>query len=317
MSNTIKNLLNKFAVSNVSRKSVDSQFKILLETLKGENLVDLANETSKLTANIAVRDEGYIKLQADLLKWIKGSKSQSTSRNKVSTISDYVADVLAHIEENIVPDLQYEINSRLGSDNYISAMKYDTFYVVRLVELCDFAVNYSALLLHYVLKMNTDEEVLSRNGSVTEINKVTYKRLNHYLFQYLNVCECLLNISNMKSKFQEIPPTLISSDEITSFGATTHNANTIDPFKLGFIGVAWNPAYYIGKWLADRDHTNHLERQERANVIRIRLNYLKSVQADRADPNSERRINALESELSKLEYAILKYEESLWESTNG
>lgn len=317
MSNTIKNLLNKFAVSNVSRKSVDSQFKILLETLKGENLVDLANETSKLTANIAVHDEGYIKLQADLLKWIKGSKSQSTSRNKVSTISDYVADVLAHIEENIVPDLQYEINSRLGSDNYISAMKYDTFYVVRLVELCDFAVNYSALLLHYVLKMNTDEEVLSRNGSVTEINKVTYKRLNHYLFQYLNVCECLLNISNMKSKFQEIPPTLISSDEITSFGATTHNANTIDPFKLGFIGVAWNPAYYIGKWLADRDHTNHLERQERANVIRIRLNYLKSVQADRADPNSERRINALESELSKLEYAILKYEESLWESTNG
>lgn len=317
MSNTIKNLLNKFAVSNVSRKSVDSQFKILLETLKGENLVDLANETSKLTANIAVRDEGYIKLQADLLKWIKGSKSQSTSRNKVSTISDYVADVLAHIEENIVPDLQYEINSRLGSDNYISAMKYDTFYVVRLVELCDFAVNYSALLLHYVLKMNTDEEVLSRNGRVTEINKVTYKRLNHYLFQYLNVCECLLNISNMKSKFQEIPPTLISSDEITSFGATTHNANTIDPFKLGFIGVAWNPAYYIGKWLADRDHTNHLERQERANVIRIRLNYLKSVQADRADPNSERRINALESELSKLEYAILKYEESLWESTNG
>lgn len=317
MSNTIKNLLNKFAVSNVSRKSVDSQFKILLETLKGENLVDLANETSKLTANIAVRDEGYIKLQADLLKWIKGSKSQSASRNKVSTISDYVADVLAHIEESIVPDLQYEINSRLGSDNYISAMKYDTFYVVRLVELCDFAVNYSALLLHYVLKMNTDEEVLSRNGRVTEINKVTYKRLNHYLFQYLNVCECLLNISNMKSKFQEIPPTLISSDEITSFGATTHNANTIDPFKLGFIGVAWNPAYYIGKWLADRDHTNHLERQERANVIRIRLNYLKSVQADRADPNSERRINALESELSKLEYAILKYEESLWESTNG
>lgn len=317
MSNTIKNLLNKFAVSNVSRKSVDSQFKILLETLKGENLVDLANETSKLTANITVRDEGYLKLQADLLKWIKGSKSQSTSRNKVSTISDYVADVLAHIEESIVPDLQYEINSRLGSDNYISAMKYDTFYVVRLVELCDFAVNYSALLLHYVLKMNTDEEVLSRNGSVTEINKVTYKRLNHYLFQYLNVCECLLNISNMKSKFQEIPPTLISSDEITSFGATTHNANTIDPFKLGFIGVAWNPAYYIGKWLADRDHTNHLERQERANVIRIRLNYLKSVQADRADPNSERRINALESELSKLEYAILKYEESLWESTNG
>lgn len=317
MSNPIKNLLNKFSVANVSRKSVDAQFKIMLETLKGENLVDLAEATSKLTANINVRDENYIKLQSDLAKWIRDSKHQLPLHSKSLTISDFVVDVLAHIEKNIVPDLQYEINSRLGSDNYVSAMKYDTFYVMRLVELCDFAVNYSAMLLHYVLKMNTDEEVLSRNGEVTEMSKVAYKRLNHYLFQYLNVCECLLKIRNMKTTFQEIPPTLISSDDITSFGATTHNANTIDPFKLGFIGVAWNPAYYIGKWMAERENNSHLERQERANVIRIRLNYLKDIQADRADPNKERRIVMLETELAKLEYAILKYEESLWENTNG
>lgn len=317
MSNLIKNLLNKFTVSNVTRKSVDGQFKIMLETLKGENLVDLANETSKLTANINVRDEDYIKLQSDMMKWIKDTKTIAARHGKAISISEYIAEVVGHIESVIVPDLQYEINARLGSDNYVSAMKYDTFYVVRLVELCDFAVNYSALLLHYVLKINTDEEILSRNGSVSEVSKVTWKRLNHYLFQYLNVCECLLNIRNMKVKFNEIPPTLISSDDITSFGITTHNANGIDPFKLGFIGVAWNPAYYIGKWMAERENNNHLERQERANVIRIRLNYLKGVQADRPDPKVERRINLLETDLSKLEYAILKYEESLWENGNG
>lgn len=313
MKNNIKMLLNKFSVDNVQRKEVKEQFELMLETLKGGDLVNLAAVSNQLTGGITVRDEVYLKLQSDLLRWVKDTKEQAHRLRDVNTIGEFIVAVLTHIEKEIVPDLQYEITSRLNSDNYISAMKYDTFYVVRLVELCDFAVNYSAMLLHYVLKTNTDEEVLARNGQVEEMNKVSKARLDHYLFQYLNVCNCLLGIRDMKNQFKAIPPTLISSDEITSFGTLTQNAGALDPFKMGFIGVTWNPAYYIGKWMAERNHSANLERQERARVIAIRLNYLKSIQADRADPNSEKRIAMLESDLAKLEHAILKYERSLWE----
>jgi hypothetical protein len=313
MKNPIKFLLNKFSVTNVSQKDVKKQFDLMLETLKGSDLPNLAEVTTRLTGNITVRDEGYLKLQSDLFNWVKDTKEQSHRLSNVTTISEFISTVLTHIEKEIAPDLQYEISSRLNSDNYVSAMKYDTFYVVRLVELCDFAVNYSAMLLHYVLKINTDEEVLARNGTVEEMNKVSMTRLNHYLYQYLNVCNCLLGIKDMKNQFKAIPPTLISTDEITSFGAITQNAGALDPFKLGFIGVAWNPAYYLGKWMAEREHSTYLERQERAKVITIRLNYLKGIQANRADPNSEKRIAMLESDLAKLEHAILKYERNLWE----
>ena len=155
MKNNIKMLLNKFSVDNVQRKEVKEQFELMLETLKGGDLVNLAEVANRLTSGITVRDESYLKLQSDLLRWVKDTKEQAHRLRDVNTIGEFIVAVLTHIEKEIVPDLQYEITSRLNSDNYISAMKYDTFYVVRLVELCDFAVNYSAMLLHYVLKTNT------------------------------------------------------------------------------------------------------------------------------------------------------------------
>lgn len=314
MTSPVKTLLGKFSATSVSRKSVDEQFKLLLESVKGEDLTHLANETVNVIKGKDIKDPTYLQLQNQLVKSVQGFKFPHVSAAELSTIPDFAKSVIKHIETYIIPDLQYEINSRLSDDNYVSAMKYDTFFVIRLTELCDFVINYSSMLLHYTLKTATDEVLASKGQPVIETNKIFIKRLNHYVFQYAGVCECLLRIDSLRKQFQTIPPTLISSDEISDFRPTSGNTSDVDPFRMGFISVAWNPAYYIGRAIAEWQHNKYREQQERAKVIRIRLNYLKGVGSDRPDPNSERRIALLEADLSKLEYAVLKYEESLWDT---
>lgn len=310
MNNPIKTLLGRFKVSNISQKSIESEYKLLLENLKGFELANLAAQTHKLVDKAEVKDAAFVELQAILLKTASQHRNKIPDLGGVSNLAEYASVTLHHIEKVIVPALQYEIDARMKGDSYISAMKYDAFNVVRLIELCDFAICYSAMLLHYTLKVHADEASLSNGVEITETSKSFLGRLNHYVIDYANVSTCLLEIDNIKQRLDSIPPTLISSDDISTFSGG--GMKNVDPFNMGFISVAWNPFYYIGKWMAEREHTRYKERQERANVIKMRLLYLRSVYNDRPDPGNERRIRILESDLEKLDYDILKYERDLW-----
>ncbi len=112
-----------------------------------------------------------------------------------------------------------------------------------------------------------------------------------------------------KKKFEEIPNVKVdpdSGDDVSLFGRTR-----MDPYHLGFIPVALNPFFHVGKWIAEFQAWRYKEAQEDLSRIQKRILLLEEAEQGRSNPKVEKEIEILRDKAETLTYKINQAEADL------
>jgi len=217
-----------------------------------------------------------------------------TALNEASKNINFVAEKIEQLAPETISSLN--IDARVAT-------------CMQLVETCSWVARYARKFVEYITILETDSSGLYSNYKNEQITKGEIKFIEERYSFFLSSLEFISEKDfKFKKKFDEIPAVTMSNDNKAD---TLFSKAKMDPFRLGFIPVKYNPFFIIGKWIAEYEVDRYKEAQEDLIRTKNRIYLLEQAQKGNTDPRVEKEIELLRIKAEKLTYRINKTEESI------
>lgn len=157
--------------------------------------------------------------------------------------------------------------------------------LVQYISASSYAIRYARNLL--TLGLIEEAEASGQNSNIRLV-KVEHTRLEA---EYVHFINTIVNVTD-KGKtadqtLSKIPAVFATEEALASLHA---NRDYVDPFSLNLLDSKFNPAYFIGMVVAERQAANYLDAREDFEIQQSLLLNLKLAQAKQNDPRLEQKI---------------------------
>lgn len=235
------------------------------------------------------------------LIWSRNIKSSDTHKENFVTA---IFHLIKRLNENV--DLIESMSDKVFEEEILrDGMTYISANILMYLETASFAVRYANRLLRLSIIEESRELDAKESMSMT---KAEVKWLDTNMLKFLQAFDSI-NVDRrlLKDTLEKIPDVVVEADDgmMAAVGKFT-----TDPFKMGFLGVKFNPIFYVriavAEWQNERNEARKVERK----TLEFRLMRLKDLsQSNVNDPGLKKQIDYYEDKLLAINNKIARYEE--------
>lgn len=221
------------------------------------------------------------------------------------------AEVTIHILQNISGNLamfETMVEKNYARDIIATGITFKKAEILRLFAIADFIVTYSRQNLLYLVASEANVEArtlqVGKERPLPELSWLGANRLGY--FRALPTMA--LKAADLQAKINEIPDIVIN-DESVMTTATTVGSLKLDPLASSMIPITWNPFYYIGVRMVNREATRIERAKNEKRAIEFRLEQLRMQARGENNAKLEKTIEFYEQEVNLLAAKIAKFED--------
>lgn len=191
-----------------------------------------------------------------------------------------------------------------------SNIDYRSAVLMQLVDNSSFMMRYIRRFIETAVIFETQQYQIYEDYAKNNLNKGEVAWVQKRFPYFLVTLEVLsTDGKEFEKKYEKIPNVVVDSDSNNDLSLFGHDR--MDPFRLGFIPLAINPFFIVGRWVAEFQAMRYKEAQEDLGRIQKRVMLLEEAIAGKANPKIEKEIEILRDKAETLTYKINKAEESL------
>jgi hypothetical protein len=200
------------------------------------------------------------------------------------------------------------VEKNYAKDIIASGVTFKKAEILRVIAFADFVVTYSRQHLLYMLAAEANVEAKTlQNGKERPLPELTWLNVNKVgYFKAMGVMA--MSGKELVDAISDIPEVIINEDSATSVEQTIGKVK-VDPFAANLIPVTWNPFYYIGVRMANRELARINRAKQEKRALEFRLEQLRQQKRGEHDAKLEKTIEFYEDEVNLLMAKIAKYEE--------
>lgn len=260
-------------------KEVASIYKSLADTMGKNNLM---STTAK-------------DYDAAFKKYVKGSKNQNIFVG-LAAIFAKLDDKVSAMERLLSEDTKSDIVREA-----ISALEVN---IIRFLETINFIVVYGSRLATTLTICETNVA-----NKLEELDSITVAEAEYIAKNGPNFWDSINTITPdaraIEHSFKSIPDIMLNKDNADAMSSLV-GRDKVDPMRMGFIPVQWNPMYHINMAYAEWQANRFDKIVEDRNMVQFKLQQFKMAASGTKNPQLERKIQACQERLDKLNYSIAK-----------
>lgn len=281
-----------------SRSSVEDELRVLRTELNETTIPPFENSAEHfgLTAMNA-------KETKDLDKLFRSRLSKDLGEDKM-----YVSAVLKQLKNSVelLTMIEDNLEKYFSKDVAKASVTYSQMNIMRMIDLIAFNAKYARKLLLWTFQKE-QEALGQRIDSPFTKTEVNWLFENRPLF-FSSVKTLSKDVDKVKVLIRNIPNIVIDVKDNEEVEASV-DSNKLDPFNMGFIPLAINPVYHIGRLVAEWQAARYDASIEERRALEYRLIMLKELGNGKRDAKLEKEIEYIETRVKKLNYKISKYED--------
>lgn len=188
------------------------------------------------------------------------------------------------------------------------SMTYVQANILAYLETSGFAMRYANRLLRYVYV----EETAAYDARETlTMSKYERKWIETNMLKFLDAFDAInVDRRELKDRINDIPDVTVDAEGTDGIAGAI--GRKLDPLRMGFIGVKFNPIFYIRTAISEWQNDSNEERKLQRKTLEFRLMRLKNLAQDNVnDPKLKQQIEYYEEKLQSVTNKINKYEEDL------
>lgn len=291
----VQSMLHRF-----DKKTLDEDLDRLRKELRDTTLPPYES-ASKFMKNWEFGD-------AELKKFDTNFVRQIDSRFKGNSI-EVTYEILNRAMENIAT-LEKLVDKYYSNDIARSAMTFNKAILLQYIEAVSFASKYARK--HLINVLTIEVGVLRDNKMVgNELTKAEMYWLINHRPMFITTLKALdIPARDLAKDMESIPDIAINTeDDSTGAVIAAVGKRKLDPFGLGFIGVAMNPIYHIRMMVVEYQVAQYESAKEEKLMLEYQIRDLENSKAGKNDPKIEKAIEYTRDRIQKLDYKIAKLEE--------
>ncbi len=220
--------------------------------------------------------------------------------------TEVTLEVLKNISAN-APFFESLVEKNYSRDIVASGVTFRKAEILRLIALADFVTTYARQNLLYLLAAEGNLESHSLpNGKERPLPELKWLESNQNAFlRALNIMA--LKREELAEALDKVPEILINDESVIT-AEQTYGAVALDPFANNLLALNWNPFYWIGVRMANREKLRMDRAKNEKRALEFRIEQLRLRKQGQADAKLEKTIEFYEDEVNLLAAKIAKYE---------
>ena len=239
-----------------------------------EVVITSYKEFNSVFSNYKFKSDLLVKIEKELKKRAPGKNNLfGEILSRLETLRENLDKIESLVDKHFT-DVIYKDAINLAQAN-----------LMQFITASSYVIRYSRNLM--TLGLIEEAEANGQNSSISMV-KVEHTRLENEFVRYVNT---LINVTDKgkaaESLISRIPNTFASDETVA---AHSSNKSYVDPFSLNFLDSGFNPAYFIGMIVAEKQAANYQDSKEDFEVQQSLLLNLRLAQARENDPKLEKKI---------------------------
>lgn len=232
------------------------------------------------------------KTSIDFLKQITQAVSGKNAFDSIAKCLQNAVGILEYCNEQ-----SYKI---FNTTEARQGMTFAKFTLLRTVQCCEFASEYSRKLLNYVLA----QEALANGVNDLGVSKKETQWLDDNILDFVVALKALdQNKEGFKAHIEGIPDAIITEATERTF-STTIGQKKYDPMGVRQFSVEFSPFYFIGMLKANWQEKKFQAAQEDLLTIQMRILHLEKLKVGTGDAKIEKQIAYHQERVTKLTQEI-------------
>lgn len=228
-------------------------------------------------------------------KYVKGSKNQNIFVG-LNAIFAKLDDKIAAMERLLNEDTKSDIVREA-----ISALEVN---IIRFLETINFIIVYGSRLATTLVICETNvANKLEELDSITQAEAEYIAKNGPQFWESLNTI--IPDARTIEQSFKSIPDIMLNKDNADAM-STLVGRDKVDPMRMGFIPVQWNPFYHINMAYSEWQANRFEKVVEDRNMVQFKIQQFKMAASGTKNPQLERKIEACQERLDKLNHQIAK-----------
>lgn len=253
-----------------------------------------AIKVNKFTSEFAIGYDGHYR---SAMSGVKGNLF-SDLETRLGAVQTNLRHVRSLIEKT-VPDT---VSS--------SAIDYRSAVLMQLVDNASFLMRFIRRFTEAVVIHETQVTGIYDTYSKDNLNKGEEGWIQSRFPSFLSTLTALsMDEKQFLKKYEDIPN--VKVDQHSDTDHQLFGKSKMDPFMLGFIPLAINPFFIVGRWIVEFQAWRYKEAQEDLARIQKRILLLEEANAGKGNPKLEKELEILRDKAETITYKINKAEEDL------
>lgn len=221
------------------------------------------------------------------------------------------AEVTLAVLRNILANVGFFealVDKNYSRDIIAAGITFKKGEILRLIAIADFTATYARQQMLYLLAAegNVDAKTL-QVGKERPLPELKWLEANRAgFFRCLNLMA--LKSADLSKALDDIPDMIVNEDTAVNAEQTV-GAVKLDPFATGLIPITWNPFYYIGVRMANREKARMDRAKNEKRAMEFRIEQLRLQARGESDAKLEKTIEFYEDEVNILAAKIAKFED--------
>jgi hypothetical protein len=221
------------------------------------------------------------------------------------------AEVVLATLQNISSNLSlFEtlVDKNYAKDIIASGITFKKAEILRIFAIADFFVTYSRQNLLYLLASEANVEARTlQAGKERPLPELSWLDANKAGY-FRSFAVVAMKAADLQRMINDIPEIVIT-DESVSTTSSTVGSLKLDPLASSMIPITWNPFYYIGVRMANREAARIDRAKNEKRAIEFRLEQLRMQARGENNARLEKTIEFYEQEVNILAAKISKFED--------
>ena len=236
--------------------------------------------------------------KSDLVKDIDGLYRRITNTSSKTGLFVLIEKDLLQVVKTL-DGLEKAVDKNFTETVYRSAMTFTQANIIQMLSTTGFLIRYARNLNTLALIEESEKE---EQGSDIKMVNAEVKRIADQGRKFVNSLTIVAGSSeSLNKKLDAIP---VSNIDEETLAINNGNRSVLDPFALNLLDTGFNPFYFIGMVVAERQAANYHEAKEDYEIQQSLLLNLKLAQQRQNDAKLELKIQRQVERIQKLRRSL-------------
>lgn len=292
----LRRLLQKIS-PRFERRDISKVISSLKEEINMQTLPSYERAVQLLSGS-SFKGDDIKKFERDFTRQFKGERGSHV---------EIIARRLSNLDNNL-DVLEKMVNKFFARDVVKSSLTYSKLQVLQALDIVAFCVLYSRLHLVLVLEQSS----LDARGSSSKPNVLGKGDMEwlakHRITYIVALSKLSVNSKEVEKQLAQVPDILASENDIDSVISST-GLSRLNPMGEAANGIIPTISYWIGTRMVDYQYNRYKAAKETKRLLEYQLLDLEAALEGTSDPKTQKAMEVIQDEITKLNRQIRKMEE--------
>lgn len=260
--NYLKSLLPSFEGAKLSDALASSKNEIV------EHLLPAYLASQELFIDTKMKDPEIKELSKTIVSYLESEGLVHKSVNKPNAV-DFIVEAMKNVIA-IEPYLQECISQHVGRKTMSSAITIPTTNILRILEVLEFFVSYSRILINYITHRELAMVEDSRQKTMS-VGPNDHKYINERLTTFTVACRVMATpLPNLKADMGAMPNMVVTEETVSEITAT-FGKNVVDPNGFSSVPFPLSLVFHFRMGLANWQMDNYDSSKATAKAVNYRV----------------------------------------------